>query len=217
VTGTDEMNNDYLPEPPLAVFTIEIAAPGGSSTDWRLSASQELPLAECARQIVERFDFKAEVIELKGDRDIDTSRPGIILIDPRFMTLEGGRAALEGAVAGLPRWVLPLLILDPSDDVRADELAEQARDVLSAAGAPGGRSARRGARGVSSPQAFSLLVRDLVLEAEVQYIRHRSRQRYGAPVPSRPSSNRFSPPLSSWPDDRFAFEPDPLGETPDAR
>jgi hypothetical protein len=217
VTGTDEMNNEYLPEPPLAVFTIEIAAPGGSSADWRLSPSQELPLAENARQIVERFDFKAEVIELMAHHDADTSRPGIILIDPRFMTIEGGRAALEGSVAGLPKWVLPLLILDPSDDVlRTDGLAQQARDVLSAAGALRARSARRGARGVSSPRAFSLLVRDLVLEAEVQYIRHHSRQRYGTPVPSRPSSNRFSPPVSSWPD-RFAFEPDPLGETPDAR
>ena len=114
MTGASEMNNDYLPEPPLGVFTVEIAAPGGSSADWRPFPAQELPLAEYARQIVERFDLKAEVIELTADRDPDTSRPGLIVIDPRFMTSPGGRAALEAAVAGLPKWILPMLIVDQS-------------------------------------------------------------------------------------------------------
>lgn len=216
MTGTSEMNDNYLPEPPLGVFTVEIAAPGGSSADWRPFLAQELPLAEYARQIVERFDLKAEVIELTADRDPDTSRPGIILVDPRFMTIPGGRAALEGAVARLPKWILPMLIVDQPDDAQTEDLADQVRDIFFAAGALRARSARRGARGVSSFRAFSLLVRDLVFEAEEQYIAHRSRQRYGAPVPPRPSSSRSGLPLPSRPG-RFASAPDSLGDTPDAR
>jgi hypothetical protein len=175
------MNNNYLPEPPLGVFTVEIATPGGSGADWRPFPVQDFPLAEYARQIVERLDLKAEVIELTSDHDPDSSRPGIILIDPRFMTITGGRAALEAAVAGLPKWILPMLIVDQPNDARTEDLADQVRDILDTFGALRARSARRGASGVSSFRAFSLLVRDMVFEAEGQYIDHRTR-RYGAQV-----------------------------------
>jgi FxsC-like protein len=210
------MNSNYPTELPLGVFTVEIAAPGGSSADWRPFPAQELPLAEYARQIVERFDFKAEVIELTADRDLDTSRPGIILIDPQFITVPGGRAALEAAVAGLPKWILPMIIVDQPDDARRQDLADQVRDILFAVSALRARSARRSAHGVSSFRAFSLLVRDLVFEAERQFITHRSRQLYGAPVASRPSNSRSGSPLSLRPD-RLASAPDRLGETPDVR
>lgn len=214
-----EMNSDYPLEPPLGVFTIEIAAPGGSSADWRPFPQQELPLAEYARQIVERFEFKAEVVELAVDRDPDTSRPGIIVIDPRFMTVPGGRAALEAAVAGLPKWILPMLIVDQSDDARTEGLADQVRDVLSGAGAMRSRSAHRGARGVNSSRAFSLLVRALVFDAEERYIAYHSKrryERYGAPVLSPPSRSRSASPQPSLPDS-FASTSHRLGETPDAR
>jgi FxsC-like protein len=216
MTGTSEIDNDYLAEPPLGVFTVEIAAPGGNGADWRPFPAQELPLAEYARQIIERFDLKAEVIELTADRHPDTSRPGIILIDPRFMTSPDGRAALEAAAAGLPKWILPMLIVDQPSDARTEGLADQVRDIFSASGALRARSARRGTRGVSSFRAFSLLIRDLVFEAEGQYIAHRTRERYGASVPSGPSSSGSGSPVPSQPD-RFASAPDSLGETPDAR
>jgi hypothetical protein len=215
VTGTSEMNSDYLPEPPLGVFTVEIAAPSGSSADWRPFPTQELPLAEYARQIVERFDFKAEVIDMAIDHDPDTSRPGIILIDPLFMTIPGGRSALEAAVAGLPRWILPMLIVDQPDDARTKDLAEQVRDILLAAGAPRSRSARQGTHGVSSLRTFSLLVRDLLFEAEKQYITNRTKQRYGTPVVSGPSSSRSGSSLPLRPD--RASGPDRLGGTTNAR
>jgi hypothetical protein len=218
MTGTSGMDSGYVPEPPVGVFTIEIAAPGGSSADWRPFPAQELPLAEYARQIVERFDLKAEVIELTADHDLDTSRPGLILIDPRFVTIPGGRASLEAAVSGLPRWVLPMIVMDP-DDAPLPDLADLARDILFTVDALRTRSARRGARGVSSLRDFSILVRDLVFEAEGQYIACRSRQRYGPQVPSRPSSSRSGPPMPPRParPDRFASAPDRLGGTPDAR
>ena len=219
MTDTSDMNSGYLAQTPVGVFTIEIATPGGSSADWRPFPAQELPLAEYARQIVERFDFKAEVIELTADHDPDTGRPGIIVIDPRFTTIPDGRAALEASVARLPEWILPMIVVDRPDDAQAQDLANQVRDILFAAGALRARSAPRGARSVSSFRAFSHLVRDLVFEAEKQYIACRSRQKYGPAVPSPPSSGQSGPPPPSRPagPDRFASAQDRLGETPDAR
>jgi hypothetical protein len=216
MSETSEVNSHYPSEPPLGVFNIEIAAPGGSSASWRPFPAQELPLAEYARQIIERFDFKAEVIELTADHDPEISRPGIILIDPRLMTAPGGRAALEAAATGLPAWVLPMLVVGQPDDSLMEDLVDQVRDILLAAGALRARSARRGAVGVRSFQAFSVLMRDLLFEAETQYIAERSRQRYHAPVRSRPSSSRAGSPMPPRPD-RFTSASDHLGETPDAR
>lgn len=111
-----------------------------------------------------------------------------------------------------------MLIVERPDDSATEILANQVRDILIAAGALRGRSALTAARGVSSFRAFSLLVRDLVFQAEQQYIRYRSRQRYGggAPVASPLLSGRSGWPLPSRPD-RFTSAPDLLGETPDAR
>lgn len=209
MTDTGDINSDYPPEAPLGVFTVEIAAPGGSSANWRPFPAQEQPLAECASRIIERFEFKAEVIELTADHDPDTCRPGLILIDPRFMTMPGGPAALETAAAGLPRWVLPMLILEQSENSTLAVLADQVRHILGAVGAPHARAARSAACGVSSFRAFSLLVRDLVFQAEDQYITYRSRRRYGdgASVRSRQLSERSGSPAPSEPD-HFASAPD---------
>jgi hypothetical protein len=220
MADTGEMNSDYLPEPRLGVFTIEIAAPGGSSASWRPFPGQELPLAECASQIVDRFRFKPEVIELTVDRNPDTSRPGLILIDPWFMTIPGGPPALEAAAAGLSRcrWILPMLVVEQPDDPATGVLADQVRDILIAAGSLHARSANRAADGVSSLRAFSHLVRDLLFQAEEQYIKYWSRRRYGdvVPVPSRLLSGQTGSRSPSQPD-RPASAPHLLGETPDAR
>jgi len=216
MASASEMNSNFLPESPLGVFTVEVAMPGGAGADWRPFPAQELPLAEYARQIIERFDFKAEIIELAADHDPDISRPGIILIDPRFMTMPGGRAALEAAVKGLPKWILPMLVVSQSADADTADMADQVRNILSAAGALRGRSARRGARGADSFQAFSFLVRDLMSEAERNYITHRSKQRYGAPVPSHRSAGRSGSLPPSWAG-RRASAPRRQRETPDAR
>ena len=62
------------------------------------------------------------------------------------MAVPGGRAALEAAMAGLPKWVVPMLILDQTDDAQTADLANEVRDILAAVGALRARSARRGAR-----------------------------------------------------------------------
>ena len=149
VPDIDEMKNAFTPGSPLAVFAIETAVPtahiaargndphgaGGIDARWRPFPQQEHLLAQYASQVVERFGFQAEVRTIKTISDPRARRPGIILIDPWFIADEAGRYALRSAVTRLPRWVLPLLILDQPDDPSTRDLAGQVREILGAEGA----------------------------------------------------------------------------------
>jgi aminoglycoside 3-N-acetyltransferase len=199
-----EVTRPSLPGSWLASFTIETAAPGtdtgaaghdskgygGGEAGWRPFPGQEDTLTEYARQIAERLDFKVEVSGIKTVHDETTRRPGVILIDPWFVADEAGRSALEAAVDQLPRWVLPLMVLDQPADPVTQKLAVQVRDILASAGALLTESSRRGARGVSSLREFRAVMRMLVAEAEKQYLRRRREQHHGGQVrsaSSRPS------------------------------
>jgi FxsC-like protein len=222
--GTREMKSTFTHQPHLAVFVIETAAPttrtagsghdprgyGETSTEWCPFPRQELPLAQYAGQVAERLDFKAEVSGIKTVRDPAARGPGLILIDPWFIADEDGRCALESAVAGLPAWVLPLLILDHPDNPRERELADQVRDILGAAGALPTNSSRLAASGVSSLDDFVSMVPVLVAEAERQYLRHRRKRVASSPSAGQPNSRH-----TTWPQGPVST-PDPLGEAPDA-
>jgi FxsC-like protein len=222
VQDIDKMKSPFTPGP-LGVMTIEVAAPtarsiaeahnpggyGESSPEWRPFPRQDLTLAEHARQVVERRDFKAEVSGIMTAHDPLTSKPGIILIDPWFIANKTGRSALESAAKNLPRWVLPLLILDQPGDARTQELADQVRSILRTAHALPTESSRRGARGVSSLDSFFSMISVLVTEAELQYVRYRS-GRIPSPPSNRPSLSQHA--QSAGP----VSAPDPLGEAPDA-
>jgi FxsC-like protein len=231
VPDIDQVKSEFLPRVQLSAFFIETAAPtvstlalgrdpggyGESSTLWRPFSGQELPLAEDAARVAERFDFKAQISELKTVPDPLTRRPGIILIDPWFVADESGRSALESAVHQLPRWVLPLLIMDHPGDSRTNELADQARKILHDAGALPTDSSRRAAQGVTNLADFERMVRDLVVEAERQYLRYRSVRVPSPSSPKRPSLR--GAPRSDGPvvaPDRQTPTPDPPGEGPDA-
>jgi FxsC-like protein len=227
VPDIDKMESAFTSKH-LSVFTIETAAPtvntvvpehgpggyGQSSTDWRPFPQQELPLAEYARQVVERLDFKAEVSGISMVRDPRTRKPGIIVIDPWILADDDGRLALESAIENLPRWVLPVIVLDQPDDASTQKLADQVREILSTAGALPTNSSRRAATGVSSLDDFVSTVRVLAASAERQYLRYRSGR---VPSPSsghRPSlRGRLIDPAST-PDDP-ASSPDRLGEKSD--
>ena len=206
VPDIDEVESVFTPGP-LGVFSIQVAAPtvhdlpaghdpstyGVSSTEWRPFPLQNTPIAEYARQTVERFDFKAEVSEISANMQSRSRRPGIILIDPWIIAQVSGRSTLESAVRKLPRWILPLLILTPATDGRSLELADKVRDILRQAKALPTDSSRRGAQGVGSLDAFRPVIRALIAEAERQYIRYRggqqASQRQTRPPSYSPSRN----------------------------
>jgi FxsC-like protein len=210
--------------PRLGVFAVETAALttrtvpadhdprgyGETGADWHPFPGQRLSLAEHVRQIAERRDFKAEVSAIKLVGDQGTNRPGIILIDPWFIADEDGRSTLQSAVQGLPRWVLPLVVVGQPDDLRTQELVGQVIDILAAAGALHTDSARRAARGVGSLDAFVSIIPGLVDKAERQYLLYRRGRVASSPTAKRP---RLASPGRP---DRFVSTQDPLGETSDA-
>jgi FxsC-like protein len=222
VTDIDEVTSEFMPAP-LAIFAIEIAAPtiltvaegrdhgnyGRSSAEWRPFGRQMLPAADYARQVIERLDFKPEISGVKVAEDPRIRRPGVILIDPWFIADESGRATLRSAVTDLPKWVMPLVVLDPSDDARTHELADQVQVILRTAHALPTEPARRGARGVRSLERFLPVIRDLVAAAETHYLRYRSGQ-VSSPPGSRPGRRRRALPAES------PLPLDPSRETPDA-
>lgn len=211
-------------QPRLGVFAIETAAPtartvpaghdprgyGETSADWRPFPGQRVSLAQHVRQIAERRNFKAEVSDIKSVPDPGSRRPGIILIDPWFIADEAGRSALRSAGRGLPRWVLPLVVLGLPDDLPTRELAGQILDILAAAGALHTDSARRAAQGVSSLDAFVSIIPGLVNKAERQYLRYSGGRVASSPATKRPRLARPGRP------DRLVSTQDPLGEAPDA-
>jgi FxsC-like protein len=229
VQDIDKMTSPFSPDTRLAVFAIETAAPttgtvaaghdprgyGEHSADWRPFPDQEISLAEYAGRVAERLDFRAEVSGIKMVHDEPVRRPGIILIDPWFIADAQGRSALESAVRQLPRWVLPLLVLDQPGDPRTQQLAGQVRDILAAAEALPTESSRQAAAGVSSLKDFRDTVLVLVAEAEKQYLRHRRggyRGEHSRPSLRRPA--RRDEPLAKR--TTPASTPDSLGETPNA-
>jgi FxsC-like protein len=227
VPDIDEMRSAFAPGSPLAIFAIETVTPTGRAVatgrdhgrhgdgEWRPFPEQDRSLAQYVRQVVERFDFQAEVGELDTDIDPATRRPGIILIDPWFIADETGQSMLKSAVKDLPRWVLPLTVLDQPDNPRIWELAGRVMDILGAAKALHTDSSRLAAEGVSSLNDFLAIVPRLVNEAERQYLKYRSGRVRSQPSGRRPSLRR--PPLeqpASSPDKQASAQ-DSWGETPD--
>jgi FxsC-like protein len=183
----EHVPSEFQTEASGAYFSVAVAAPtlsdlpgdrdrrayGDSHTDWRpYPGDQELPVAQQAAQIAERMDLTVLVTSVQKQGDEQTTRPGVILIDPWFVATKAGRDRLESYARDLPRWVLPLLVLDPQPDSHSVHLADLVRSMLS--GKPGARVdvAGRAVRGVNSLTDLAILMPVLAAEAERQYLRH---------------------------------------------
>jgi FxsC-like protein len=183
----------FLADRRLPVFNVEVAVPaaassahrrdpqayGGTPEEWRPFPGQELPLAEYARQLINKFDFDVRVATVGAEPNPIRTRPGIIVIDPAFIRHENGRAALRAIASTLPRWVVPLVVVAP-DDEPTRKLAARVLDILPMATALPRPWSGRASRGVTSLDDFVSIVPVLVAEAERQYFRRRSNR---APVP----------------------------------
>jgi FxsC-like protein len=198
VPDIEKVESAFPAAGPLPVFTIEVAAPtapraarsrdpqiyGATRTQWRPFPEQELPLGEYARQVTKRFDFDARVGDVSVPGDPAQRRPGIIVIDPAFIADKAGRDLLRAVVNELPRWVMPLVVVEP-DDERTNQLAAEVFDILTKAKALPTMSARHGASGVKSLDEFVAIIPRLVAEAERQYLRYRSSRPSPRPVGRR--------------------------------
>jgi FxsC-like protein len=223
----DHVPSEFQTEASGAYFAVTVAAPtisdlpqgrsrrgyGDSRVDWRpYPGDQELPLAQHAAQIAEQMDLAVLTTSIEKQGDEQTTRPGVILIDPWFVAAEAGRDSLESYVRGLPRWVLPLLVLDAEPDSRSIQLADLVRGMLSEKPRARVDVAERAVRGVSSLGDFAAVMPVLAAEAERQYLRHGPVQR-SVPRAARP---RLADGPSAPPPRPADAPPDHERETPDA-
>ena len=148
---------------------------------WRPFSGQELPLAEYARQLIERFDFDVRVSDAASGDGLRKAA-GNYRDRSRFHPFEAGRAALAAVASTLPRWVLAAGGRRAGRRADAAKLAARVIDILPTAAALPAEWSGRAARGVKSLDEFVSLVPVLVAEAERQYFRHRSSR---APMPGR--------------------------------
>jgi hypothetical protein len=207
IPDINAVESAFAPGPRHAIFVIEAAAP---SIQWRPFSRQRFSSAEFARQVAECFGFRTEVSGVMTGRGLSRLRPGLILIDPGFIADDEGKQVLESAIYRLPRWVLPLPILDESVDPHAKSLARRVTDMLGNAGVLTTARHREAAQGARSLREFETLVPKLVVEAERQYLQHRSARVSSPPSAMRPGLRR---PMRPDPD---APTTDPSQEVPDA-
>jgi FxsC-like protein len=145
---------------------------GDSADKWRpYPNDQELSLADYAQLLAEQMDFAVLVASLTKPGDRLTSRPGVLIIDPWFISDDRGLANLRSFVRDLPPWVLPLPVLGSSRDATLGVLAEQVRSILTDARSNGSEAAGLAIQGISSLTDFTVLMPALIAEAERQYLR----------------------------------------------
>jgi hypothetical protein len=198
----ESMESPFIPDSASAVLWIAVVAAtdhqqaeglrsaaepppryGSRSVDWRpYPSKQALPLSAYAAWHAEQLDFAALVTGLE-DRPKVHNGPCVALIDPRVVADPPARDHLRMTLRDMPKWVLPLLVLDELGGSSLTGLAESARELLSAAVEDLPVSA---IHHTTSFKEFLDVVPALIAEAERRYIR------YGpAPVPVEGTSRHY--------------------------
>jgi aminoglycoside N3'-acetyltransferase len=121
--------------------------------------------AEYARLAAERLGREVRMTALPQATEQVGRTPGILLVDPDFVTGDEARQHLDAKVAELPPWVLPVVMAS-----RATRYATDSRPPILPE-AP--HKPPDAVRGVSSLREFIALMPQLVIQAEREYLRHR--------------------------------------------
>lgn len=136
---------------------------------WRpFGTAQAMPIAEYAATVAERLGLMPRIVAVPADKDTAApTAPGMLLIDPWFVALPEGEGTLSTALATLPEWVMPLVVLNRDDRAHAERgalLRTRVLDMLRQAGAQRVRTADEAEECVH-------LMPVLVSEARRQFLR----------------------------------------------
>jgi aminoglycoside 3-N-acetyltransferase len=178
------------PESGGKVFTVAVTG--------RPEARGGTQPAEYARLAAERRGFAVRIGAFASSAGQYSRTPGVLLVDPGSVTGNEARRELDETIAGLPSWVLPVIVAIGAASDEADDrspLLEMA--FQSCRHKP--ETVRRALRGVSSLREFVTLMPDLVTYAEREYLRHGPTQRAISRPASRPrlaDSGRPADPLA---------------------
>jgi FxsC-like protein len=175
--------DDRLPVPIETAFVVAVFAPtkadvtadrtgqgyGETSAQWRpFGGRQALPVAEDAASTAERLGLPTRILSWAEAGEPLAGRPAVLLVDPWVIARSGGAQALRTAAQELPPWVIPLVVVnedDPQYVTRGAGLADEAADILLAAGA------RRPER-VGQVGDFVRIMPGLVAKARRQYLKN---------------------------------------------
>lgn len=208
VPSFDDVPSPFLPTPEAAVFGVYVASPTLSelppdrdpagyseqALDWHaFPGTQELPLAEYAKQVAEQLDFTVATHDVQQPVGEDSS-PGILLIDPWIAANPTSLAALLQFAKSKPSWILPVLVLGSAVEPRMTELAERVRVIFNGPAAHA-EPVSLAINGSNSLKDFVSLMPDLVTEAQRRYLR---RDR----VEPASAGQRFWPRLTAGPSAR---------------
>ncbi|MEO3923113.1 TIR-like protein FxsC [Micromonosporaceae bacterium B7E4] len=165
------------------------------SEQWRpFGRDQALPAAKYVASTAERLGLATHVTSFADAGDAMVRCPSVLLIDPWVVSDSAGEHDLALVLKRLPRWVIPLVVLNESDPHTATvgtRFADRVARMLGAANRPP-------AKRVGQLPEFVQIMPELVTEARRQYLKN-------APVlpPDRPRVRR--PQLG---------RPEPSGDVP---
>ncbi|MGW4498117.1 TIR-like protein FxsC [Micromonospora sp. NPDC004336] len=141
---------------------------------WRPYAGQhELAVADYVAATAERLGLPTRVVDLARARALAPESPTVVLVDAAT-----GADAARSALAGLPRWVVPLVIA--ADHERGEQTPESIAGTLQGAGFPRVLPAR-------AIEEFERCAPLLVTEARKQFLRHGPVDPPDGPHPPKPS------------------------------
>lgn len=118
----------------LVVSRASQAAEGGESPWWRTYAGQRIPsVAEHAGSVAERLGLRTRVADFVEVEELFGRTPAIVIVDP-WMVADRGAEFLAATFAGLPEWVVPLVLAEQRGKAGSGSaLAEQAVEALASA------------------------------------------------------------------------------------
>ncbi|MFG3710359.1 TIR-like protein FxsC [Micromonospora sp. NPDC047730] len=147
---------------------------------WRPYAGQhELAVADYVAATAERLGLPTRVVDLAQARALAPGSPTVVLVDAAT-----GAAAARSALAGLPRWVVPLVIA--AEHERGEPVPESIAGTLQDAGFPRVLPAR-------AIDEFERCAPLLVTEARKQFLRHGPVDPPDGPATPKPSLRPVRP------------------------
>jgi len=107
------------------------AVRGGKNPWWRMYAGQRIPsVAEHAGSVAERLGLKTRVADFVEVEDLFDRTPAIVIVDP-WMVADRGPEFLTSTFAGLPKWVVPLVLAEQRGNPGlGSTMAEKAVEAL---------------------------------------------------------------------------------------
>ncbi|MEW2385693.1 TIR-like protein FxsC [Micromonospora sp. NPDC047707] len=166
-----------------ALVVTALAGPDGRQ--WRPFAGRHvLTIADYVAATAQRLGLPTRVVEFAGARDHAPDSPTVLLIDAEL-----GAAAVREAVAGLPRWVVPLVVAG-ADAAPGGAARAAGADEIDAALREARFPEVRPVHGVDEFERSAPL---LVIEARKQFLRHGPLYPQDTPGAPRPSLRPTDP------------------------